>query len=122
MKIFHATAAHTNLESQWSLPDYRWDLWCAAFQVNDLTGYFDMAPADSAIRVVTFAIERFDTHTEQLRALLDPNDFEGMRGNKRRLQGIRTFLTRNGGHISGAFDEAELYAVEGDPVELPHPA
>lgn len=114
MKIFHATAAHTNLETQWAIPEYRWNLWCAAFQVETLDGYFDMAPAESAVRVITYAIDRFDTETKSLRAHLDPNDFEGMWGNKRRLQGMRTFLTRNGGHISGAFDSSELVPMEED--------
>lgn len=114
MKIFHATAARNNLESQWAIPEFREALWCSAFQVASLDRYFDMAPAGSAIEVLNYAINRFDTDTGELRELLDPRDFEGMLGNKRRLMGIRKFLHRNGGTISGAFDDSELDIPEGD--------
>lgn len=113
MKVFHAVAAYTNYESSWSIQPYREALWCAALQVDSLDGYFDMAPAESAIRVLTFAIDRFDSHTEELRANVDAEDFAGMRGNKRIFQGMRKFLIANGGHISGAMDVAELDAPDG---------
>ncbi|MBF6358217.1 hypothetical protein IU449_27345 [Nocardia higoensis] len=108
MKAFHAVASAANLESEWAIQPYREALWCAAFQVDSLDGYFDMAPAESAIRVLTYAIDRFDTHTEELRPLLSPNDFLDLRGNKRVLQGVRKFLLRNGGHISGAIPRDEI--------------
>lgn len=108
MKVFHAVAAATNYESGWSVQPYRERLWCAAFQVESLDGLFDMTAAEPAIATLTAAIGRFDTNTEELRALLDPQDFAGMRGNKRILQGVRKFLIANGGHISGAIDEDQL--------------
>jgi hypothetical protein len=117
MKVFHAVAASTNYEAAWTIQPYREQLWCAAFDVDSLDGLFDMALSLDAIRVLTDAIGRFDTHTEQLRAHLDPEDFAGLRGNKRIFQGMRKFLIANGGHISGAIDRTELDAPdEGDPV------
>lgn len=120
MKVLHCVAEATNYESHWQIPDYRWDLWCAAFAVQSLDGYFDMAPAASAIRVLTAAIGRFDTETEALRAHLSADDPLDLRANKRHLQGIRKFLIANGGHLTGAIDESELAPPdEGDTVVLP---
>ncbi|WP_159840226.1 hypothetical protein [Nocardia sp. CY41] len=116
MKVFHCVAASTNYESHWQIPDYRWALWCAAFQVKSLDGYFDLTPAESAIQVLTWAIDRFDTDTETLRKLHSPEDRLDLRANKRHLQGIRKFLIANGGTISGAIDESELTPPEGDTV------
>ena len=118
MKVFHAVAESTNYEAAWSVQPYREQLWCAAFQVDSLDGYFDMAPAGSAIRVLTYAIDRFDANTEELRALLHEQDFAGLRGNKRIFQGMRTFLHANGGHISGAIDNLELDALDQGDVAL----
>ena len=113
MKVFHAVAAATNYESSWSIQPYRDALWCAAFQVDSLDGLFDMAPTTAAVEVLTAAIDRFDSRTEDLRLLVAEEDFAGLRGNKRILQGMRKFLLANGGHISGAIDEAELDAPDG---------
>lgn len=108
MKAFHAVAAATNLESEWAIQPYREALWCAAFQVESLDGYFDLAPAESAIRVLTYAIERFNTHTEDLRPHHSAEDFLDLRGNQRVLMGIRKFLLRSGGTISGAMPRDEI--------------
>jgi hypothetical protein len=113
VKVFHAVAAYTNYESSWSIQPYREALWCAALQVGSLDGYFDMVPAASAIKVLTDAIDRFDTQTEELRPLVASEDFVGLRGNKRIFQGIRKFLIANGGHISGALDVTELDVPDG---------
>lgn len=113
MKVFHAVAAATNYESAWSIQPYREALWCAALQVDSMDGYFDMAPAASAIGVLTSAIDRFDSHTEELRSLVAPEDFAGLYGNKRIFQGMRKFLQANGGHISGAVDRSQLDVPDG---------
>lgn len=117
VRVFHAVAAATNYESSWTIQPYRERLWCAAMQVDSLGGFFDMESADAAIKTLTAVIDRFDTNTEDLRVLLDPTDFAGLRGNKRVFQGMRKFLIANGGHISGAIDDTELDAPDGgDPA------
>ncbi|MEU9515934.1 hypothetical protein [Micromonospora sp. NPDC048169] len=113
MKVFHAVAEATNYESSWSIQPYREALWRAALQVESLDGYFDMAPAASAAGILTAAIDRFDTHTEELRPLVAAEDFAGLYGNKRIFQGMRKFLNANGGHITGAIDQSELDAPDG---------
>lgn len=117
MKVFHAVASIASCESSWTIQPYRERLWCAAFQVDSLDGLFDMAVATDALPVLNAAISRFDTHTEELRALLDPQDFAVLRGNQRILKGMRKFLLRCGGHISGAIDKDELDAPDNGDEE-----
>lgn len=102
-RIFHCIADATNYHSKPIIPDNRYALWCKAFDVESLDDLFDMTPAATAIPVLDTALDRFNSHSEDLRPLLDPSDLGGLRGNRNMLLGIRTFLAANGGTISGAF-------------------
>jgi hypothetical protein len=105
MKIFEIIASESNLVSHPAVQPYRWDLWCAAFQVETLDDLFDVTPAAQAIPVIDAAIERFNTHSEELRPLVSAEDPFNLRTNRKTIEGIRNFLAAHGGTISGVFDD-----------------
>lgn len=105
MKIFEIIASDSNLVSNPAVLDIRWDLWCAAFQVESLNDLFDVTPAAQAIPLFDAAIERFNTHADELRALLHPGDSFNLRTNRKILEGVRRFLAEHGGTISGAIED-----------------
>lgn len=102
---FHCIADSTNYHSSQIVPEHRYKLWCSAFDTDSLDHLFDMTPAEKAIPVFDSAIDRFNSHPEELRAWVDSSDLGGLRGNRNALIGIRTFLATNGGTISGTFTD-----------------
>lgn len=76
-------------------------LWSAAFGGADLTTLFDMATAATAIPVLDAAIARFLDNPDDLRPNLAADDWQGLRGNRRLIQGLRDWLaTYEGATIS----------------------
>ncbi|WP_157115043.1 hypothetical protein [Nocardia niwae] len=108
MRVFECIAAGGTYVSTPVIQANRDALWCAAFQVDSLDGLFDMTPADHAIPVFDAAIARFNDAPESLRPLVAADDPIGLRGNRKALIGIRTFLAHNGGTISGAVEQEEV--------------
>lgn len=80
-------------------------VWAAAFERDTLDGLFDMLAAPEAIKVLDAAIQRFNTHSEELRPLLDPKDRLGLRGNRGVLESMRRWMADNGGSITGAYED-----------------
>lgn len=92
-------------QSMTAVHDYQLPLWSAAFG-RDLDGLFDITPAVDAIPVLDAAIAMLNTGTEDLRALLAPEDWQGLRGNRRLLEGIRAVLADDPtATISGVIDD-----------------
>jgi hypothetical protein len=102
VKSFELIAESGNYHQITTIQPYRERLWAAAFEVDSLDGMFDMLSAANAIPILDAAIDRFSTHSEELRPLLDPGDHLMLRGNRAALSGVRKWLAINGGTISGA--------------------
>ncbi|MFI7527471.1 hypothetical protein [Nocardia salmonicida] len=80
-------------------------LWQSAFE-RELAGMFDITPAAAAVAVLDAALARFQSHADELRALLDPSDWLGLRGNRRVLERMRATLADHpDATISGAVDD-----------------
>ncbi|MGW5520011.1 hypothetical protein [Nocardia africana] len=102
MKSFEMIAESGTYHQLTAIQPYREKLWAAAFEVETLDGMFDMLSAAKAIPIFDAAIDRFNTHSDELRLLLDSADHLMMRGNRAALANIRKWLAINGGTITGA--------------------
>lgn len=91
MNVFEILLSDQSIENT-VVEDYQVEPWKIIFDVDDLTQLFDLTPAAEAVAIIDAAVARLTAQSEEIRAVITPQELLGVRGYRTRLLAMRRSL------------------------------